>query len=150
MSDDAPTRDAPGVLIRPARHADVADILALWATAYAAAPDAADDRASVNRLIEAGNGSLLLVAEHSGRVIGTVIAAWDGWRGNLYRLAVAPDHRRKGVGRRLLHVAEDHLLGQGARRFSALVCRRNAAAVALWSTVGYHDEVSTGRFVKQL
>jgi ribosomal protein S18 acetylase RimI-like enzyme len=34
--------------------------------------------------------------------VGTLVAAWDGWRGNMYRLAVLPEHRRAGIGRELV------------------------------------------------
>ena len=40
-----------------------------------------------------------MVAESSGQIAGSVIAGWDGWRGSVYRLAVAPAHRRSGSGR---------------------------------------------------
>lgn len=48
--------------------------------------------------------------------MGSVIAGWDGRRGSLYRLAVAPDYRRQGLGRRLLDVAEGRLASSGAAR----------------------------------
>jgi hypothetical protein len=43
----------------------------------------------VERLLEDGDGALL-VAEADGRVVGAIVAGWDGWRGNMYRLAVLP------------------------------------------------------------
>jgi hypothetical protein len=46
-----------------------------------------DDVRSVSRLI-AHTEDALLVAEHGGQIVGALIAAWDGWRGNKDRLAV--------------------------------------------------------------
>jgi ribosomal protein S18 acetylase RimI-like enzyme len=57
----------------------------------------------------------LLVAVAGGGVVGTVIAGWDGWRGNIYRLAVHPNHRRRGTGRALAAAADDVLAALGAR-----------------------------------
>ncbi|MGO9498921.1 MAG: GNAT family N-acetyltransferase [Solirubrobacteraceae bacterium] len=48
-----------------------------------------------------------------GELVGALIAGWDGWRGNMYRLAVGPDHRRRGVARRSLDAGEEHLRGSG-------------------------------------
>jgi hypothetical protein len=32
----------------------------------------------------------LLVATIDNQIVGSVIGGWDGWRGNIYRLAVTP------------------------------------------------------------
>lgn len=144
----AETRAAGQPVIRSARASEVDEVLALWARAYddrAPSPQT-EDRAAVRRLVD----GRLLVAEHNGRVVGTVIAAWDGWRGNLYRLAVAPEHRRQGIARQLVAGGEAHLRVRGARRLSALVARDDPAALALWTGAGYRDEPLTGRFVREL
>jgi ribosomal protein S18 acetylase RimI-like enzyme len=41
----------------------------------------------------------LLVAEIDGVLAGSLIAAWDGWRGSFYQPAVSPEHRRRGLAR---------------------------------------------------
>ncbi|MQG54981.1 MAG: hypothetical protein FI710_08230 [SAR202 cluster bacterium] len=43
------------------------------------------------------NAALLTVGESGGGIAGAVIAAIDGWQGNIYCLAVHPDHQRKGI-----------------------------------------------------
>ncbi len=57
-------------------------------------PDHLDD---VQRLLSHDAGSLL-VADADGAIVGALIAASDGWRGNMYRLAVHVEHGRVGVG----------------------------------------------------
>ena len=51
----------------------------------------------------------LFVAEDEGRLLGTLIAGFDGWRGNMYGMAVEPDQRRRGVGTALVRHAETWL-----------------------------------------
>ena len=92
----------------------------------------------------------LLVAELGGRAVGSLIAAWDGWRGNMYRLAVAPEHRGQGIALQLVKAGEERLRALGARRISALAWKRDRAAVGLWLRAGYAHEEGTGRFVKAL
>ncbi|HSX67116.1 hypothetical protein [Nocardioides sp.] len=41
----------------------------------------------VMRLIE-HDPAAVLVAVHEGRIVGTSVSGWDGWRAKLYRLAV--------------------------------------------------------------
>lgn len=81
-------------------------------------------------------------------MVGTVIAAWDGWRGSIYRLAVAPDHRRRGLGRRLVFEAEERLAESGAIRLQAIVVESNAQASGFWRAVGWEPQVERLPFVK--
>jgi ribosomal protein S18 acetylase RimI-like enzyme len=138
-----------GVSIRPARRDDVAAVLALWAQARSPAASTPDDVESVTRLLEHDDGALLL-AELDGRVVGALIAGWDGWRGNMYRLAVLPAHRRRGVGRRLVEAGHERLRSQGAHRVTALVDDSEEDAVALWRALGYRRDAGLGRYITNL
>ena len=73
---------------RSAELDDVAAVLELWRAADAE-PTHTDDTASLRRLIAHQPGALI-VAEAGPRIVGTVIAGWDGWRGSVYRLVVTP------------------------------------------------------------
>jgi ribosomal protein S18 acetylase RimI-like enzyme len=121
------------VRIRTAATADAADVLAVW-TAADAHPTVTDTVEAVHQLLAAQPGALL-VAEVEDRVVGTIIAAWDGWRGNLYRLAVLPDHRRRGIARALVVEAAQRLRQRGAQRLSAFVLEQDADALAFWDTL---------------
>jgi ribosomal protein S18 acetylase RimI-like enzyme len=136
------------VRIRLAAPEDVPAVLALWAEARcpSAGPVASSD---VERLIQSSDAALL-VAEAGGHIVGSLIAAWDGWRGNMYRLAVLAARRRQGIARALVEVAHDELRRRGARRVSALVARDDEAATALWRSVGYEPQEYTARFVRSL
>jgi ribosomal protein S18 acetylase RimI-like enzyme len=133
-------------MIRTATPDDFEAVLALWATARSAAAITPDSLESLERLPP---GSLLVAVE-DGAVIGALIAAWDGWRGNLYRLAVLPDRRRRGVARALVDAGHAHLRSQGARRVSALVGTDEDAALALWRTAGYGHDAGLARFSRGL
>ncbi len=112
-------------------------------------PGVTDDPASVRALLAADEGALL-VAELDARVVGSLITAWDGWRGNMYRLAVAPEDRRRGIARALVAEGERRLRAKGARRISALVVEADGDAVGFWADAGYSLDGRLGRFVKTL
>ncbi|HEY8217117.1 MAG TPA: GNAT family N-acetyltransferase [Acidimicrobiia bacterium] len=132
--------------VRPARVADVAAVLELWR--ISTVPSATDDEDALRSLL-AHDAETLLVAEVDGRVRATLVAGFDGWRGQMYRLAVHPDERRAGVARRLVEDAESRLRGRGARRISALVLADDGAR-AFWGAVGYEEDRDDRRFVKTL
>jgi ribosomal protein S18 acetylase RimI-like enzyme len=133
-------------VIRAATRADFPAVLALWATARSGHAETPDTLEALDRLAD----DALLVHEHDGEIVGALIAAFDGWRGNLYRLAVAPAHRRGGIARRLVEAGEERLRAKGAPKVTALVGRGDEQAEALWRAAGYTDDVAIGRWVRAL
>ncbi|WP_326794391.1 GNAT family N-acetyltransferase [Streptomyces sp. NBC_01808] len=134
--------------IRAAEPADVPAVLAFWKAA-AEGTSVSDDEAGVAGLLERDPGALLL-AERGGELAGTVIAGFDGWRCHLYRLAVHPGHRRRGVGTALLAAAEQRFAAFGGRRADAMVLNRNERAHHAWHAGGYVRQEQWSRWVKPL
>jgi ribosomal protein S18 acetylase RimI-like enzyme len=132
--------------IRSCRREEVTAVLELWKRAEAV-PSATDDVNGLERLLDADDGALL-VADSDGEIVGSLITAWDGWRGNLYRLAVLPEYRRRGLARALVAEGERRLRAKGARRLNALVIEVHDTAVGFWEASGYSLDARIGRFVK--
>ena len=82
---------------------DLPAILDLWKRT-GTEPGHTDDIESLTKLITRDPGALLVAVEDE-TIAGSVIAAWDGWRGSIYRLAAAPSHRRRGLGTVLVNAA---------------------------------------------
>ena len=135
--------------VRAAGPDDAPAVLAMWARARSQNASTPDTAEAVDRLLATDPGALL-VAERDGAIVGALIAAWDGWRGNMYRLAVDAGHRRLGVALALVRAGERRLAGCGARRITALVAHGDAPAMGLWRAAGYTHDTTIARFVKQL
>jgi len=133
------------VNIRAAVPADFQGVLDLWRVAEAE-PTHTDDLNSLDRLLTF-NPSALLVAQTGDDLVGSVIAGWDGWRGSIYRLAVAPDYRRRGIGRDLIDAAVARLREAGARRLQAIVVEGDAQATGFWGAGGWERQADRARFV---
>ena len=136
-------------MIRAATAADVEQVLALWEQARSAAAVSADNPEVVNTLMEHDEGALI-VCEEDGRIVGAVIAGWDGWRGNIYRLAVLPDRRRRGTASMLVAAAHEHLYNQGCKRVTALVAANESEAEGLWRALGYEHDAAIHRWVRNI
>jgi ribosomal protein S18 acetylase RimI-like enzyme len=136
-------------LVRACQPQDTSAVIDLWRQARSEHASTADRLQDVQRLLTEMRGSLL-VADASGAIVGALIAAWDGWRGNMYRLAVRPQHRRRGVGIALVRAGEAHLRRQGAARITALVAYEDEAAAAFWESAGYPRDREIGRRVRNL
>src|SRR5215467_6201836 len=102
------------VTIRTGTADDAAIVLRLWRVSEAA--DSTTDDEPALRTLLARDPDALLIADVDGEPVGTLIVGWDGWRGALYRLAVLPDRRRRGIARLLVDEAERRLRVLGARR----------------------------------
>lgn len=138
-----------GITIRWCLHEDVPAVLELWAQARSQHASTADDPGDLERLI-ADSPAALLVAEWAGEIVGALIAGWDGWRGNMYRLAVREGHRREGIGIALTRAGEEYLRNRGARRITALVAFEDDVAGAFWDSAGYPRDRDIGRRVRNL
>ncbi|MER6082919.1 GNAT family N-acetyltransferase [Streptomyces sp. NPDC001833] len=132
--------------IRAAGPDDLDAVLAFWKSA-AEGTSISDDRGGVDRLLATDPGALLL-AELDGALVGTVIAGFDGWRCHLYRLAVHPQRRRRGIGSALLTAAEERFARLGGRRADAMVLVRNETAHHAWRAAGYEPQEQWRRWVK--
>ena len=135
--------------IRHATKDDIDDILALWRRADAH-PSATDTPHDLGRVIDAPHAAVFVAETGNGTLVGSVIATFDGWRGNLYRMAVDPKERRLGLARRLTMNAEDWLRGAGARRLSALVEGDREIAQRFWEAVGFEHYEGMRRYSKNL
>lgn len=136
-------------VVRPAEAADIPGVLALWEEARATEASLPDTPDSVLTLLDQSPDALL-VADLDGEVVGAVIAAWDGWRGNIYRLAVKRECRRLGIGLQLVNAGQERLREKGVRRVTAMVVTEELGAAALWKAAGYEQDRAVVRFVRNL
>jgi ribosomal protein S18 acetylase RimI-like enzyme len=136
------------VVLRAAEAADIPAVLDFWKIA-AEDTNRADSAPALERLLDR-DPSALILADEDGRIVGSLIAGWDGWRCHLYRFAVHPDRRRQGIGRRLLDHAERRFADRGGVRADAMVLDDNDSAHRAWSAAGYAPQPEWSRWVKPL
>jgi ribosomal protein S18 acetylase RimI-like enzyme len=125
--------------IRRFEEADTGAVIALWKTVFAY-PAPHNDPATVIRQKLAVQRDLFFVARLDGSVVGTVMAGYDGHRGWVYTLAVAPAVRRRGIGTALMRRVEQELASWGCPKINLQVLASNPDAVAFYRKLGYSVE----------
>ena len=135
----------PHSTIRPARDEDAQDLFGLLALCFAEYPgcyvdphaDLVDLRAPGRSYAERG-GAFLVAEDGRGRACACVAVDYPApATGELHRLYVRPDQRRKGLGERLIRLAEAHAAERGATRMFFWSDTRFSIAHRLYERLGY-------------
>jgi len=124
--------------IRPYREADEDAVVALWHECDLVRPwnDPIKDIGRKLRI----QRDLFLVGFRNGRLVATVMAGYEGHRGWVNYLAVAPDSRKRGFGRLLMGEAEARLREMGCPKINLQVRRSNAEAARFYRSMGYAED----------
>ncbi len=120
--------------IRPIADGEEAAVIGIWSVCGLTRPW--NDPAQDLKLARDTATSIVLVAADGGRIVGSVMVGFEGHRGWVYYLAVDPQHRGTGLGRRLIAAAENWLTAQGAPKLQLMVRAENTAALAFYERLG--------------
>lgn len=134
------------LVIRPFEKRDAEAVVALWRACGLTRPQN-DPHKDIARKLRV-NPEWFLVAERAaGEIVGTVMAGYEGHRGWINYLGVAPALQRSGLGRRLMDEAEARLRAAGCPKINLQVRRDNQAAIAFYERIGFAVEgaVSMGK-----
>jgi ribosomal protein S18 acetylase RimI-like enzyme len=130
------------VHIRPFHAEDEPAVVALWEQCHLTRPWN-DPHKDIARKLKI-QPELFLVGAENGAIVATVMAGYEGHRGWVNYLAVAPAFRGRGFGRALMDRVEQVLLGMGCPKVSLLIRSANADVVEFYRHIGYaQDEVVT-------
>jgi ribosomal protein S18 acetylase RimI-like enzyme len=133
------------VSIRPFQASDEKGVIALWRACDLLRPQN-DPQKDIARKLKV-NPEWFLVAELDGRIVGAVMAGYEGHRGWINYLAVDPSRQRGGLGRRLMDEAERRLRAAGCPKINLQVRPENKAAIAFYERIGFNVEgaISLGK-----
>jgi N-acetylglutamate synthase len=128
-------------------HCD--DVLALWRQCEGVGLSDADSREQVGSYIERNPG-MSFVATVGDQVVGGVLGGHDGRRGYLHHLAVRPDFRRRGIGRRLVEHSLAALERAGIQKCHIFIFTHNKNGIAFWESAGWQSRLDIGILSKTI
>lgn len=131
--------------IRAYRPIDEDEVVSLWEESGLARPWN-DPRKDIARKLLV-QPELFLVGTLAGQVIATAMAGYDGHRGWVNYLAVAPRSRGRGCGRAMMERIEHLLVSVGCPKVNIQVRSSNEEALAFYRAIGYAQEeiISLGK-----
>jgi ribosomal-protein-alanine N-acetyltransferase len=123
-------------VLRPAADRDLAEVVAMERVCYSD-PWPASSFAS----LPSNDRVCFVVAREreAGKLMGFAIAWHVMNEGELANLAVAPEHRRNGIGQALLEAVTTDALGRGTSELYLEVRESNNAARALYGAAGFEE-----------
>lgn len=133
------------MLIRPFEETDTEQVVALWHSCGLVRPWNDPHRDIYRKLTV--QRELFLVIEVDGAVMASAMAGYDGHRGWVNYLAVAPEARGAGHGRALMGEIERLLLARGCPKLGLQVRADNEQALGFYRALGYEPDaaVSLGK-----
>lgn len=137
------------IAIRPIRADEFSTVREVWeAAGLSTRPTGRDAEPEFLKQLKHFPTTYLL-AGHDGRVVGVILGTHDQRKGWINRLAVRPEYRRQGVGRRLIEACEQALFAEGIGIIAALVEKGNAASAKFFADAGYVTDVPVHYFRKR-
>ncbi len=114
-------------------------VVALWETIFGYEAPHNQPGLAIDKKIEV-HDELFFVAVADSAVVGTIMAGYDGHRGWIYSVAVAPSRRNQGIGSRLVSHAERALTSLGCVKINLMILEGNEGVVGFYSKLGYSVE----------
>lgn len=112
------------------------DSLALWQSIPEIRLNNADNLDSMRKYLQR-NPAQSFVCKHQDEIIGTIMCGNDGRRAFIYHLAVAPAHRRRGIGGELVRLAVQEQVKLGIDTCALFILNDNNNGKEFWSQLGF-------------
>lgn len=129
----------PGVVVRQCRLDDEPQVVELWKEVFDY-PEAHNEPIGRFRRKMTFQPELFLVAESTQRVVATVMGGYDGVRGWLYAVAVAPEFRNQGIAKTMIGQVEGLLVSLGCPKINLFVRPDNLSMATYYEELGYRAE----------
>jgi ribosomal protein S18 acetylase RimI-like enzyme len=133
-------------IVRPYKDEDHSSLIELWETCFPDEPPWNKPADVIRRKLTV-QPELLMVCLADGRLVGSVLAGFDGFRGWVNKVATHPEYQRKGIATLLMKTAEDRLAAMGCPKLNLQVRTENASVIEFYDGAGYkiEDRVSMGK-----
>ncbi|MGL5259004.1 MAG: GNAT family N-acetyltransferase [Lachnospiraceae bacterium] len=123
--------------IRPMVETDYEGVFLLWQSIEGFVIRSIDDsKEGIERFLNRNPG-ISVVAENDGEIVGAILCGHDGRRGCLYHVCVKPEHRLKGIGKKMVAFVMHALRAEKISKVSLIAFTKNDIGNAFWNEIGW-------------
>jgi ribosomal protein S18 acetylase RimI-like enzyme len=136
------------MIIRKYEKSDRNGLIRLWSDSFPDNPPHNEPSRVIDAKLEVDDQ--IFVADDQGKIVGACMVGYDGHRGWLYSVAVSPDHRRRGIGQKLVGGAMEALKSVGCIKVNLQIRASNHEVRAFYESLGFciEDRISMGAFLE--
>jgi ribosomal protein S18 acetylase RimI-like enzyme len=123
------------MIVRSFEPADRDSVISLWRESGLLRPWNDPFKDIARKVAE--QPELFLVGESRGTVVATAMVGYEGHRGWIYYMAVAPDMQGHALGGQMIREAEQLLLARGCPKVCLMVRSTNTGVIDFYRKQGY-------------
>ncbi|MBE6014846.1 MAG: GNAT family N-acetyltransferase [Lachnospiraceae bacterium] len=124
-------------MIRNMTFDDYEEVNKLWHRIKGFVLRSIDDSAEgVKRFIERNPGTCVVAVE-DGAIVGSILCGHDGRKGCMYHVCVAPEYRRRGIGKSMVAFALEKLKEEKINDVSIIAFSKNDVGNLFWKELGW-------------
>ncbi len=124
--------------VRPYEPHDESALIALWQSCGLTRPWNPPERDIAEKLEV--QPELFLVMTDENKLIGSLMGAYDGHRGVVNYLAIAPDYQGQGLGRLLMQEIETRLKAMNCPKINLMIRTDNTNVQNFYAELGYEPQ----------
>ena len=115
---------------------DYDEVYDIWVACHNGLNSTDDSKEGIEKYLKR-NPTTSFVAVDDGHVAGVILCGHDGRRGYIQHMSVSPDHRRMGIGGKLVEMALDALNKEGIKKVALVAFKSNDLGNAFWEAQGF-------------
>src|SRR5512139_312949 len=131
------TGPIPDYRFQPMEKGDLAEMIQFWQGMEGIGLSESDSYSALSFYMQRNPGLSWVAHNRDRELIGAVLCGHDGRRGYLHHLAVAPDWRRKGIGRALVERCLSSLRELKILKCNVFLFSNNPEGQGFWKAMGW-------------
>ncbi|NWF56829.1 MAG: GNAT family N-acetyltransferase [Syntrophaceae bacterium] len=130
-------RPIPKYRFQPMEKGDLAEVIQFWQGMEGIGLSESDSYSALSFFLRRNPRLSWVTRNEEGELVGAVLCGHDGRRGYLHHLAVARDHRRKGIGKALVERCLSSLRDLKVLKCNIFLFAHNPEGQEFWEAMGW-------------